>query len=85
MSNQTMSNSTISSLNSTIPATVASSPAMLAVPTSRSQGSLIIGISAALLAGNVLFIGLRWYTKAAISRTFNYNEIMMGFAVVRTH
>ena len=52
--------------------------------TSSNAPVLIIG-GAIFLGLNAFFIGLRCYTKARISKTFSFNEILMIIAVVRMH
>lgn len=49
-----------------------------------SRGPILIIVSNILLGLNVIFIGLRFYTKARIAKTFNYNDVFMMIAVVRS-
>ncbi len=59
-------------------------PAQAATVPSTTQGTTLIIVSNVLLGLNVIFIGLRFYTKAKIAKNFNYNDVFMTIAVVRT-
>lgn len=50
-----------------------------------SQGPLTIIVAAAFLGLNAFFIGLRCYTSARIAKNFNFNDVFMIIALVRTH
>lgn len=48
----------------------------------NGQGKFMIVLSAAFLAANMFFIGLRVYTKARISKNFDMNDVGMMTVVV---
>lgn len=46
------------------------------------QGPGVIALAAVFLLVNIVFIGLRVYTKARIARTFGWNDVGMITVVV---
>jgi len=48
----------------------------------NGQGPGVIALSAVFLLFNIIFIGLRVYTKARIAKTFGWNDVGMITVVV---
>jgi hypothetical protein len=74
-----MSTATMSSLTQP---TAAAAPAV--VVQAPSQGPSVVIVSSAFMGLNTFFILLRVYTRATVSKNFNFNDVFMMLAVVRT-
>ena len=51
----------------------------------RGQGPFVIALAGAFMGLNTFFIALRCYTKARISKNFNYNDVGMITVLVNQH